>query len=92
MASTPLSCPVLADFIGPFHDLLCVRFGGWFDSFEECMLEIFVSQELEESLSDVKVSVGHLFGVEKFFLMAGPIVQGGFFKEGHAKVPPSRQR
>ena len=56
------------------------------------MLEIFVSQELEESLSDVKVSVGHLFGVEKFFLMAGPIVQGGFFKEGHAKVPPSRQR
>lgn len=72
------------------------------------MLEIFVAQELEESLSDVEASVGDLVGAEEIFLMTRQtfefyeslvtmkditeMVQDDFFNFGRAKVSPSGRR
>lgn len=99
------SCP--ASLAGPFRNVLSVRSSGWFRRFEDCVLEIAVVQDLDETLSDMEVSVGDLVSVEDFASMAGPtfefgesliiaedvaeMVRAGFFKDGRAKVPPAGQ-
>jgi len=71
------------------------------------MLEVVAAQDLEETLSDVEVSVGDLISAKEFEAMAtitfefgestvrpediADMVEVGFFKEGRAKAPPAGQ-
>jgi len=83
---------------------LGVRFGGWLDFFEECMLEVIAAQELEEDMLSVEASVRDLISANESVSMVGPtfefreslmmaediveMVEARFFKEGQVKVPP----
>jgi hypothetical protein len=71
------------------------------------MLDVAAAQDLEDTLSDVEVSVGDLIGAKEFDSMAAitfefgestikpediaDMVEVGFFKKGHAKAPPAGQ-
>jgi len=71
------------------------------------MLEVAAAQDLEETLSDVEVSVGDLISGKEFDSMAvitfefgestikpediADMVEVGFFKDGRAKAPPAGQ-
>ena len=58
MALLPSPRPSRSDFSGPLRNFLGVRSGGWLRRFEDWMLEVAAAQDLEETLSDVEVSVG----------------------------------
>ena len=107
MAFLPSSRPLRADFSGLLWNFLSVRSRGWLWRFEDWMLEVAAAQDLEETLSDVKVSVGDLISAKEFDSMAAitfefgestvrpediaDTVEVGFFKDGRAEAPPAGQ-
>lgn len=54
-----------------------MRSGGWLKQFEDCMLEVATAQDLEETLSDVEVSIGDLVSAKDFDSMAVPTFEFG---------------
>lgn len=105
--SSPSPRPSRANFFGPLRNLLSVRSGGWLKRFEDCMLEVAATQDLEETLYDMEVCIGELVSVKDFdsmvattfefgesIIMAEDItdmIRAGFFKEGRAMAPPAGQ-
>jgi len=79
-----------------------MRSGGWLWRFEDWMLEVAAAQDLEETLSDAKASVGDLISLKEFESIASitfefgestikpqdiaDMAEVGFFMEGRVKL------